>query len=194
MRNVVVQAKPRHFTIPKAELTMVDDHIFDPPGARRPPPPKKWGQSKAKQLLQRDLATGSIPLSGHLMNARQVYDSRPEYAMFPFDLFPRRLSALRTEAKAQNNRRNLDSQAYAHDRQLFPHPTHSTNGTPRWEGSEAERLLKLDITADLYPQHTPQEMYQSRRQYQDFSLEVFRGHIHQEIKRRKFVKSFYGNT
>ena len=102
------------------------------------------------------------------------------------------MSALRTDAKTQNNRRNFDSQAYAHDRQLFPHPTQSKNGTPRWKGSEAEQLLKLDITANLYAQHTPQEMYQSRRQYQQFTLKVFRGHIHQEIKRRKFIKMFYG--
>ena len=131
------------------------------------------------------------------MNARQAYDSRPEYAMFPFDLFPPppcRLSALRTDAKTQNNRRNFDSQAYAHDRQLFPHPTHRENGTPRWEGSETERLLKLDITADLDAQHTPQEIYQSRRQYQQFTLKVFCGHIHQENKHRKFIKMFDGKA
>ena len=67
------------------------------------------------------------------MNARQIYDSRPEYAM-TFSHW----SALRTEAKMQNNRRNLDSQAYDNDHQLFRHPTHSENGTPRWQGSEAE--------------------------------------------------------
>ena len=160
---------------------MVDDHIFDPPIARRPPPPKKWGQSKAKRLLHRDLASGAIPLSGRLMNARQVFDTRPEYAGFPFDLFPRRMSALRAEVITQNNRGNIESQPYAHNRQLFPHLTQNENDTPRWEGSEAERLLKLDITADLFTQHTPQEMCQSRRQYQEFSLKVFHGHIRQEI-------------
>ena len=65
-----------------------EDHIFGSPVARRPPPPKKRGQSEARRLLQCDLATGAIHLSGHLMNARQAYDSRPDYAMLPFDLFP----------------------------------------------------------------------------------------------------------
>ena len=38
---------------------------------------------------------------------------------------------------------------------------------------------------------TPQELYNSRAVYhQNYPLYVFRGHIYQEVKRRKFVNQY----
>jgi hypothetical protein len=63
---------------------------------------------------------------------------------------------------------------------------------PRWAGSAAERLLKNDITDGQHLLMKPQTLYQSRLEYQQFNLTTFRGHIYQEIKRRKFITSYYG--
>lgn len=161
------------------------------PRRERPPAALPWHKSAAKKLLQQDLMTGRIPLSGRVMGSKAVYDSRPEYASFPFDLFPRRLAALRKEAKSQTDRRLTDEAAYLHDRLLKPTPTHDINGVPRWEGSVAEQFLKDDITAGQHLIMKPQTLYQSRLEYQQYSLTTVRGHIYQEIKRRKFITSYY---
>lgn len=173
---------------------MDDEHFFPPSASRRerPAAPLPWQKSEAKKLLQQDLMTGRIPLSGHVMGSKAVYDSRPEYASYPFNLFPRRLAALRTEAKSQTDRRHTDEAAYEHGRLLKPTPTHDMNGVPRWAGSAAERLLKNDITDGQHLLMKPQTLYQSRLEYQQFNLTTFRGHIYQEIKRRKFITSYYG--
>jgi hypothetical protein len=164
---------------------MMNDNLFPAPG---PPKAKSWRNSDAKKLLQHDLATGIIPLSGRVMNAAAVFATRPEYALFPENKFANRLSKLRTEARTCNTRRDIDNVAYEHDRRLYPHE----GGVLRWEGSAAEQLLKEDITAGLHLQMKPLALYQSREAFQQFSLTTFRGHIYQEIKRRKFVTSYYG--
>lgn len=151
-----------------------------------------WNKSDAKRLLERDLATGLIPISGREMGSLEVYASRPEYAAYPLDIFTRRLASLRVIARGQNARRASDAAALTHDRLLRPQGTHETNGVLRWEGSAAERLLKDDITNGLNTQMAPKTLYTTRAEYQLFSLETFRGHIYQEIKRRKFITCYYG--
>jgi hypothetical protein len=108
------------------------------------------------------------------------------------DVFTRRLASLRVLARGQNARRADDAAALTHDRHLRPQATHNSNGIPRWEGSLAEGLLKEDITNGLHKQVAPKTLYNTREEYQLFTLDQFRGHIYQEIKRRKFITSYYG--
>jgi hypothetical protein len=173
----------------------MDDHIFGPsaPPRVRPVTIVTWNKSEARRLLERDLATGDIPVCGREMGSRTVYESRPEYAAYPFDIFVRRLAAMRKTAKGQNARRVNDVAAHAHDVALRPQATHNTNGVARWEGSNAERLLKADITAGLHTQMAPRFLFRTRAEYYEcFTLEQFRGHIAQEVKLRKFRTSYYG--
>ena len=99
---------------------------------------------------------------------------------------------MRAIARGQNARCATDASALTRDRQLRPQATHDSNGVPRWEGSDAEGLLKEDITNGLHNQMAPQALYRTRAEYQVFTLDQFRGHIYQENKRRKFISSYYG--
>ena len=176
----------------------MDDHLIfgpsAPPRARQTTQTTQvaWNNSTAKALLQKDLAMEIIPLDGRTMGAQAVYASRPEYSAFPFEFFKRRLSTLRREAKSQNVRRADDVAAYARDRLLFPQPLYDAKGNLRWEGSAAENHLKLDIANGLHQQMRPRELHQTRAEYQAFDANIFRDHIYQEVKRRKFMSSFYG--
>jgi hypothetical protein len=172
----------------------MDEHIFGPsvPSRTRPVTAVPWNKSDAKRLLERDLASGLIPVSGRDMGSLAVYASRPEYAAFPVNVFTRRLAALRVLARGQNARRASDAAALMRDQQLRPQATHNSNGVLRWEGSDAERLLKDDMSNGVHTQMAPQAMYNTRAEYQLFTLDQFRGHIYQESKRRKFITSYYG--
>ena len=60
----------------------------------------------------------------------------------------------------------------------------------RWEGSEAERLLRLDMDEGKHEAMAPRLLYAERREYREFPLHVFRGHIHQEKRTRKFLRQY----
>ncbi len=81
-----------------------------------------------------------------------------------------------------------DSAALANDRLLHPVPTHNHRGEPRWEGSEAQRLLRQDIDLGNHLDLMPRDLFMSEPDYYDnYPLEVFRKHIEQEVKLRKFL-------
>jgi hypothetical protein len=81
----------------------------------------------------------------------------------------------------------------AHHKQHFPALTHNHRGDPRWQGSEAERLLKVDVSEKKNKEMHPQVLRGTRNEYQDYSLEVFRKHIHQEVRDQKLKKQYQCN-
>jgi hypothetical protein len=74
----------------------------------------------------------------------------------------------------------VDSQALAHDWSFHPIQRNDLPNFsyPRWGGSKAERLLKLNVNKEKHSRLQPQEL---REQYRAFPLVVFRKHIHQEV-------------
>jgi hypothetical protein len=146
-----------------------------------------WQNSEAKKLLEKDLISGTIPLYSGEMEPKVVYAQRPEFAGFKYKHFPNRLRALRRQIIEKKDLSMSDSAALPHDRRIHPKATHNHRGEPRWEGSEAERLLKLDIEEDKHKGMEPKDFYLSRTEYQDYPLGVFRKHIDQEERCRKFI-------
>jgi hypothetical protein len=80
-----------------------------------------------------------------------------------------------------------DSAALAHDRHIYPKKTHNHRGEPRWEGSEAERLLKLDIDKGKNKSLKPIDIHHSRNEYKMYSLTVFWKHIDQGEWHHKYL-------
>ena len=77
---------------------------------------------------------------------------------------------------------NADEAALAHDLALGIRKNNKPY--PRWQGSEAEGLLKLDIDNGLNQIMRPKALRASRPQYLQFPLDVFRNHIYQETRAR----------
>lgn len=153
--------------------------------------PKKkeitWKDSEAKRLLIKDLTSGNIPLDPKEMEPAQVYLQRPEFASFAYEHFRDRLRDLRAQIRASKHCASSDSAALAHDRRIYPKKTHNHRGEPRWEGSEAERLLKQDMDEGKNKTLKPIDLHQSRKEYKLYPLTVFRKHIDQEERRRKYI-------
>jgi len=146
-----------------------------------------WMNSKAKKLLLEDLLSRKIPLDTKGMGPRKVYNQRPEFAEFEYGRFRDRLRDLRRTALNKKEQATSESAALAHDRRIHPKATHNYRGEPRWEGSAAERLLRLDMDAKKHERMKPSELHCSRNEYSDYPLKVFRKHIHQEECRRKYI-------
>lgn len=148
-----------------------------------------WAYSWAKEIIWNDLCSDNpcFPLD---MPAEDVYQQRPEFKSWPFGQFEERLEALREAYQEKKKHSTTDMAALARARAVNPKPTHNKRGEVRWEGSDAERLLKQDIDSKKHMAMFPEELWRSRPQYaRDCpTLKVFRDHIYAEVHRRKFIR------
>lgn len=166
-----------------SRLSSLKKQVMRPP---KPPKRIKWAKSEARQLLETDLRTGTTPMD---MDPEDVFLSRPEFAEYnpDFDLFKNRLSSLIEQCQEKDDRAALDSDAFEHDRAIYPFPLLNFCGEPQWPGSSAEEWLSSDIDDGRHLEMAPKDLYESRGAYQEFQLKTFRGHIYQMIKSRKFL-------
>ena len=99
----------------------------------------------------------------------------------------RRLLFLHRSGKIFRQRR-FPRLVLAHGRRIHPEATHNQRGVPRWDGSKAQRLLRLDMDEGKHKNTKPMELFNSRPEYYEkYELKVFRGHICQEQRKRKLV-------
>jgi hypothetical protein len=136
----------------------------------------------AKALLITDFREGTLPAT---MAPRIVYSMREEYKQVEYHQFRTNLNSLRKSLKAVNDRAIVDSAAVAHDQQQLMHHRYNAARQHRWNGSEAQRLLKLDVNDEKHCIMLPHELRMTRDEYKAFPLDVFRKHIHQEVRSRK---------
>lgn len=161
-----------------------DDNNEDDAGKK-----SSWRSSKAKSLLENMLRTDQIPetmLPKEVYNLRQEFiDSDPKYKNWSS-----RLRSLRKTIKMEKDRNSSDELALVNFRMLHPEPTHDHHGRPLWDKSQAKILLRLDMDAGKDLTMTPSELWSSRQEYYDeFTLLVFRKHIYQERRTRKWYES-----
>jgi hypothetical protein len=122
------------------------------------------------------------------MGPQEVYLQRTEFTEFAYNNFRSNLRYLRKDIISTRAQDVSDSTALANDRRIHPKKALNHRGEPRWEGSEAERLLRLDMDEEKHRTLKPRELYMTRQQYHDnYPLKVFRGHIDQEERRRKYI-------
>lgn len=155
----------------------------------------RWQDSAGKKLLMQDLACGKIAVDGHRGDAAEIYASRLEFGGTNADelkKFPSRLRSARHQTKKGIQQAAHDSIALTHDRSIYPVNPFNERNEPRWEGSNAEKLLNDEIKKCREQGITkkPKELYESEEAYRVFSPRVFRGHVYQEIKRQKFVNNY----
>ena len=150
-----------------------------------------WSSSRARRELVKLVSSGEIheDLSPEEACCICQLEAPDAFRHHPFEnRFPERLEAILQEVERDQERAEAEKQAMLKDRQIFPKKPTNHRGEPRWEGSEAERLLKLDIDANMHQLMKPKELRTTRPEYEEFLLTTFRKHIHQETRSRKFIE------
>ena len=146
------------------------------------------------------------PLRAFLLGKLQQNDFPADYKlMAPFDVwnkycdddvfegmeydaaFRRRLLALRKQFQQDNNRANDDFEAFQIAKRNNPAPEINSKGEPQWNGSDAQRLLEIDIDNKKHKELKPEELWGSRDEYQEFFLSTFGDHIYQSVQTRKYL-------
>jgi hypothetical protein len=98
------------------------------------------------------------------------------------------LANLRKAISSEKTLADVDATALARDLERHPRPPLDHNGAPFWDGSDAQRLLRLDVDAGKHTSMTKTELRGSRPEYGLFTPKVFRKHIEQEERRCKYIE------
>jgi hypothetical protein len=96
---------------------------------------------------------------------------------------------------SDQERATRDNKAAKHDIALLKKDIAArvaSTGKAHWNGSAAQRLLKLDVDAGRHNLLKPKELYNDpdRIEYRHFTLNEFRKHIYQEASSRR-QKSYW---
>lgn len=149
-----------------------------------------WQHSEAKKVLTSDILDGSASSD---MSWRQVFAMREDLYTPYKKNFATNLRNLRKSLKSLQERADEDRAAVVHDLALFPRSSVNPRGEPRFDGSEAQRLLKQDVAnEDEGEGLKPMAFWLSRDEYQVFRLVVFRDHLYQE-RNQRLRKSYWLN-
>jgi hypothetical protein len=137
--------------------------------------------SARRKLLVADIKAGRH----HGVAPKQLWLSRPEYQSDTLQLFRSRYYSIRKTFEDKLERKQRDEQAFDDDKKLDGGIGTTNWPYPKFKGSEAEQLLKYDLDEGLHETMLPRELHKLHAEYAAWPLEVFRNHIHQELKDRK---------
>jgi hypothetical protein len=148
-----------------------------------------WSKSAAKQFLKRCFREGNI--SPNYQDAQQVWtdhckNDKAFARMQCDDAFVRRLKTVRDDYLKKVDRCQTDQEAFNIAKKNHPTPELNSRGEPQWHGSAAQKLLKETVEAGEHKGVKPKKLWQSRPEYQVYSLDTFRDHIYQEGRLLKF--------
>ena len=114
------------------------------------------------------------------MTAEQIWQSNPLFQQYELEKFETYNVNMK---KLTEKRRGLiqEEEAVFHQDMLsFPPKEITSRGYPFWNKHRASKLLEQDERNGVAKEMKPKQLWQSRIEYQDFPLFVFRKHIYQE--------------
>jgi len=150
--------------------------------------PRRWENSAAYRLLEHDIRHGVVDISlPNDLDVEMVYLMRPEYAAFDHKKFPARLAALRKNAGKSSSRAHEDENRFKAFVSKHTASVFSYKGYGQWQGSDAQKLLRIDIRENKHHMMRKRDLYGSRAEYYDnFPLKAFRDFVNQEVKTGKW--------
>ena len=151
-----------------------------------------WRFSDARQILAQDLIDGVVPLEGDV-DSEDLYNNlwadKAAFANFPFDRerYDDRIKSMRQQVKGAQDSAALDHANLMKDCLKYPARATNIQGKPRWHGSEAEWLLKIDLANEKHLEegYKPSKLWLTRPAYTIFSVTVFRKHVNQTLHNAK---------
>lgn len=153
-----------------------------------------WMSSDAKQLIAQDMIDGFVPRTEKLTKELvdqiydQLYKGHEYFKNFPYDSerYLARMQSIQVTLTTWIQSAKKDAVSLRKDREKYPAPTHNIRGEPRWNGSEAQRLLKIDMDNGEHEKvSAPRFLWETRDEYKEFSKKAFRKHIDQAKQSRK---------
>lgn len=148
----------------------------------------EWKNSKAKAYLQVHLMDDKSPF--HSMQPEEIYKSYAGFQNYPLKNFKTNLKSLKKAVRERKIILKEDERIFQHEKLLFPRKERNIRGQFFWDTHIANLSLHEDVKNGIADQLKPSKLRETRVAYQDFSPEVFCGHVHQE-KRAQREKPYW---
>jgi hypothetical protein len=158
-----------------------------PRARKRPNPPdaldvQPWVKSDAKAILREAILAGEVDDD---MAPMDVYCWDPVFAYYKYENFRTNLRTLKEKVQEDRRRFQQDQIKLSHNLALFDRLEICNRGYLFWHTSRAKKKLKKDLEDPHLTDLKPQQLYATRISFQQFPLDVFRGHIYQEKRAKK---------
>lgn len=138
-----------------------------------------WKTSKAKALLTRLLRENSSRIQGR--TPEEVWESSKWFKDYPKANFVTNMINLQKALDARGEIVARDNDVIEAEldamRELYP------RSSPLWCEHKASQLLEQDVKACLHKGLSPTEFQQTRPEYMEWELNIFRKHIYQEERK-----------
>ena len=118
------------------------------------------------------------------MSIEQIWKSDPLFQQYELDKFK---EYHKNMVKLTGKRKKLLSdeyRSYLADMKKVPRHNTTARGYPFWDTHKASKLLEEDEESGQAKTLMPKDLWKSRKEYQDFPLDVFRKHIYQLRSKR----------
>ena len=142
--------------------------------------PQTWESSEAKRHLQARLDNPNDDI--HQMLPEEVYKSCELYHEYKKANFKSNLRRLKAATQKKNAHIEFDRQAVD---KLPKRPMVTNAGHPFWDGSDAQRILKLGLLNGEYQGMKPMDVYNQNNKFKKFPLHIFRNHFYKAQASKK---------
>ena len=114
------------------------------------------------------------------MSGEQIWSSHPLFQQYDIEKFKNwNKSMIKLTSKRQDHLVE-EEEAFRKDMLAIPISKKTSRNVPFWYNHAASELLEEDVRNDTSKRMKPKQLWESRDEYLDFPLSVFRKHIYQE--------------
>ena len=152
--------------------------LINPTMVRRARRRQRTPWELAKPTLKREYLAGTITDD---MAPRDVWQSNPLYLAVKYERFRDNFRAMKNTIRERQERADDEAELLQNDLGLYDL---ARSNPDRWNGSDAEQLLKQDLAALEGPLQ-PKVLWETRDEYKKFTLKQFREHIQQEQRSKR---------
>ncbi|KAL7539090.1 hypothetical protein ACHAWF_006291, partial [Thalassiosira exigua] len=142
-----------------------------------------WKNSHARLLLNKLFRDDKSFV--HRMTAEEIHASNPLFKNYPLPKFKDYLKGIKEVAAKESEIVKMNEKEIWQDELAFPRKEMTCRGYPFWDTHPARALLEEDIKSGNTEKEEPKKVWESRAEYMQFPLHVFRGHIYQEMRRQR---------
>ena len=152
-----------------------------------------WRKCKSKHIILEDLCEGVIPLTDEEATAEEIwetwYKNMVEFIEeeIVFDQFKERLAAHREQVTKKKVESMRQLELLRHHQSLHPQKTRDHKGQLIFDMHPAKELLRQDVKMNKHKTMSPAALRATQSEYGEFTLDIFRQRIYQEVRRQKFI-------
>jgi len=153
-----------------------------------PPSAVPWGQSDAKQKLKLLLEDEKSWVYDHFDQSNQaksievIRQKDGDFAVYKKQNFYSNFRTLKSSVDIERTCVQFDRMGFEKEQEKWPITDTLPSGKKRWQGSDAQKLLREDIKVPGKKNWKPKKLFESRIEYKSWSLVEFRNFLYEEKK------------